>query len=123
MVAPDACLPDLGRCAVMGILNVTPDSFSDGGCYADTPSAVAHGLEMRAAGADWVDVGGVPFSPDARDVSVEELDGTTLSCPDEGWWFNLRPSNTEPFLRLNVEAKDPATMERVRDRVLDIVRV
>ena len=57
-----------------------------------------------------------------RDVSVEELDGTTLSCPDEGWWFNLRPSNTEPFLRLNVEAKDPATMERVRDRVLDIVR-
>jgi phosphomannomutase len=58
-----------------------------------------------------------------RDVSVEELDGTTLSCPDEGWWFNLRPSNTEPFLRLNVEAKDPATMERVRDRVLDIVRV
>jgi phosphomannomutase len=57
-----------------------------------------------------------------RDVSVEELDGTTLSCPDEGWWFNLRPSNTEPFLRLNVEAKDPATMEQVRDRVLGIVR-
>jgi len=41
----------------MGVLNVTPDSFSDGGCFADTPSAVAHGLQMHAAGADYVDIG------------------------------------------------------------------
>ena len=41
-------LPRPGRCIVMGVLNVTPDSFSDGGCFADTPSAVAHGLEMAA---------------------------------------------------------------------------
>nr|WP_286158894.1 hypothetical protein [Arthrobacter sp. EpRS71] len=38
------------------------------------------------------------------------------------WWFNLRPSNTEPFLRLNAEAKDRPTMEKIRDRVLALVR-
>ena len=41
---------------------------------------------------------------------------------DPMWWFNLRASNTEPLLRLNVEAADPATMARVRDEVLAIVR-
>ena len=41
---------------------------------------------------------------------------------EEGWWVNLRPSNTEPFLRLNLEAPDVATMERVRDEVLALVR-
>ena len=56
------------------------------------------------------------------DVTVEELDGTTFTSAAEGWWFNLRPSNTEPFLRLNVEAKDAETMQRVRDRVLELVR-
>ena len=38
------------------------------------------------------------------------------------WWFNLRPSNTEPLLRLNAEAADAATMERIRDEVLALVR-
>lgn len=55
-------------------------------------------------------------------VTVEDSDGTTFTHEGEGWWFNLRPSNTEPFLRLNVEAPDEATMERVRDRVLELVR-
>ena len=57
-----------------------------------------------------------------EDVTVEDSDGTTFTSAAEGWWFNLRPSNTEPFLRLNVEAPDTATMERVRDRVLGLVR-
>lgn len=38
------------------------------------------------------------------------------------WWFNLRPSNTEPLLRLNVEARDTATLEKIRDEVLALVR-
>ncbi|MFB9360019.1 dihydropteroate synthase, partial [Actinoplanes nipponensis] len=42
----------------MGVLNVTPDSFSDGGRYADVGAAVAHGLELRRAGADLIDIGG-----------------------------------------------------------------
>ena len=53
-------------------------------------------------------------------VSTDELDGLTVSGP--GWWFNLRPSNTEPLLRLNVEAGDEAEMASVRDEVLGIVR-
>lgn len=55
-------------------------------------------------------------------VDVEDSDGTTFTHRNEGWWFNLRPSNTEPFLRLNVEAPDAETMERVRDLALSLVR-
>ena len=54
------------------------------------------------------------------EVTMDDLDGLTVSAPD--WWFNLRPSNTEPLLRLNVEAVDRGTMESVRDEVLAIVR-
>jgi phosphomannomutase len=53
-------------------------------------------------------------------VGTDELDGLTVS--GDGWWFNLRPSNTEPLLRLNVEAPDEATLSDIRDRVLRIVR-
>lgn len=55
-------------------------------------------------------------------VEVSDMDGTTFEHKAEGWWANLRPSNTEPFLRLNLEAPDQATMERVRDQILKIVR-
>jgi dihydropteroate synthase len=61
-----------GRCAVMGVLNVTPDSFSDGGCYADADAAIAHGLEMAASGADYVDVGGESTRPGADRVDAHE---------------------------------------------------
>jgi phosphomannomutase len=53
-------------------------------------------------------------------VTVDELDGLTVGTP--GWWFNLRPSNTEPLLRLNVEAADEARMAEVRDEVLRIIQ-
>jgi len=52
-------------------------------------------------------------------VTTDELDGLTVSGP--GWWFNLRPSNTEPLLRLNVEAPDQPTLTGIRDQVLRIV--
>ncbi|MEY9841369.1 phosphomannomutase/phosphoglucomutase [Streptacidiphilus sp. EB103A] len=54
------------------------------------------------------------------EVTFDELDGMTVTTKD--WWFNLRASNTEPLLRLNVEARDEATMAKVRDEVLAIVR-
>lgn len=54
------------------------------------------------------------------DQSTDHLDGLTVSSDD--WWFNLRPSNTEPLLRLNVEATDAGMMAQVRDRVLSILR-
>jgi phosphomannomutase len=55
------------------------------------------------------------------DLEQDELDGLTVTSPD-GWWFNVRASNTEPLLRLNVEAPDEATMARVRDEVLGLIR-
>lgn len=55
-------------------------------------------------------------------VTVEDSDGTTFTHTEEGWWANLRPSNTEPFLRLNLEAPAASTMERVRDQILALVR-
>jgi phosphomannomutase len=53
-------------------------------------------------------------------VQLDELDGLTVTTPD--WWFNVRPSNTEPLLRLNAEARDEATMTKVRDEALAIIR-
>ncbi|MET9113854.1 phosphomannomutase/phosphoglucomutase [Streptomyces longwoodensis] len=57
---------------------------------------------------------------DREDVTLDELDGLTVSAAD--WWFNVRPSNTEPLLRLNAEARDEATMAAVRDEVLAVIR-
>jgi phosphomannomutase len=58
----------------------------------------------------------------ARDgVALDELDGLTVRFPN-GSWFNLRPSNTEPLLRLNVEARDTAAVEALRDEVLALIR-
>lgn len=62
---------------LMGIVNTTPDSFSDGGRFLDLDQAVAHGLSLRAAGADILDIGGESTRPGAATVSVqEELDRT-----------------------------------------------
>ncbi len=55
----------------MGVVNVTPDSFSDGGRYAVTDQAVAHGLALAAAGADFLDIGGEATNPRAQPVSAE----------------------------------------------------
>lgn len=64
-----------GRTLVMGILNVTADSFSDGGRWLDTDTAIARGLELVAEGADIVDVGGESTRPGSERVTVEvELD-------------------------------------------------
>ncbi len=53
-------------------------------------------------------------------VSTDDLDGMTVS--GDGWWFNLRPSNTEPLLRLNIEAADEVEVAAIRDEVLGLVR-
>jgi phosphomannomutase len=57
---------------------------------------------------------------DRPDVSVDHLDGLTVT--HDAWWFNVRPSNTEPLLRLNAEGKDTATMSQVRDEALAMIR-
>lgn len=60
------------RTQVMGILNVTPDSFSDGGDYLDQETAVAHGLQMAEEGADMIDIGGESTRPDSKAVPLAE---------------------------------------------------
>jgi dihydropteroate synthase len=64
--------PGIGRCRVMGVLNVTPDSFSDGGRYFDHQRAIEHGLGLLEAGVDVVDVGGESTRPGALRVDPEE---------------------------------------------------
>jgi dihydropteroate synthase len=66
---------DLSRVAIMGVLNVTPDSFSDGGAYLERERAVAHARAMVAEGADIIDVGGESTRPGAKSVSAaQEID-------------------------------------------------
>lgn len=65
-------LPEWDRCAVMGVVNVTPDSFSDGGRWFDTTAAVKRGLDLVAQGADLVDVGGESTRPGASRVDADE---------------------------------------------------
>jgi dihydropteroate synthase len=64
---------DLGsRTFIMGILNVTPDSFSDGGKFFKTEDAVAHAKQMEKDGADFVDIGGISTRPGSDEISVDE---------------------------------------------------
>ena len=63
---------DLSEPLIMGIVNVTPDSFSDGGRYAGTQEAIAHGLELLEQGADILDIGGESTRPGAAEVTEQE---------------------------------------------------
>ncbi|MGH8512814.1 MAG: dihydropteroate synthase, partial [Gammaproteobacteria bacterium] len=65
-------IPREGRPAIVGILNLTPDSFSDGGAYADADSAVRHACRIAAEGADIIDVGGESTRPGAEPVAAAE---------------------------------------------------
>lgn len=69
------CRLDLSRPRIMGVLNITPDSFSDGGDYLNTEQALQQGLQLIAEGADLIDIGGESSRPGADPVSTdEELD-------------------------------------------------
>jgi dihydropteroate synthase len=64
--------PRVDRCLVMGVVNVTPDSFSDGGRWFGADAAIGHGLELIAQGADIIDVGGESTRPGAQRIPVDE---------------------------------------------------
>jgi dihydropteroate synthase len=76
--SPDGKLPTAARCLVMGVVNVTPDSFSDGGTWLDPDKAIAHGLELASQGADIIDVGGESTRPGAQRVPMAEELGRVL---------------------------------------------
>ena len=71
MPVPDLLAP-LATPRVMGVVNVTPDSFSDGGRWVEADAAIAHGLDLLAAGADLLDIGGESTRPGATRPLVEE---------------------------------------------------
>lgn len=77
----------------MGVLNVTPDSFSDGGAYADARAAIAHGRAMAAAGADIIDVGGESTRPGAprvgADVERERVVPVVAALAAEGYFVSI----------------------------------
>jgi dihydropteroate synthase len=66
------------RTVIMGVLNATPDSFSDGGLYLNPASAIARGVELARQGADWIDVGGESTRPGSRPLTAEEELGRVL---------------------------------------------
>ncbi len=92
-------LSGLQRCLVMGVLNVTPDSFSDGGEFLDAGAAVAHGLAMVAEGADLVDVGGESTRPGAQRVDAARETRRVL-----------------PVVRALAEAGVPVSIDTMRAR-------
>src|SRR3972149_2975503 len=93
------------RTLVMGILNVTPDSFSEQGTYFDRKAAIARGLEMEREGADLLDIGGESTRPGSLPVEeVEEMDRTipVIDTFDrQGMWIPLRSSakKEQPYER------------------------
>jgi dihydropteroate synthase len=95
-----AGLPELSRPLVMGVVNVTPDSFSDGGLYGTTDAAIQHGFELREQGADVLDIGGESTRPGAtRPLVAEELDRVV------------------PVIRALVEQDVPVSVDTMRSEV------
>ncbi|MDQ1537463.1 MAG: phosphomannomutase [Actinomycetota bacterium] len=123
MLAAMHVLAALGEQA--GPLSELVAEFSRYSASGEINSTVADADAATADVRDWALAIGLETAGLAGgdDLEFDELDGMTVTHGgDPMWWFNLRASNTEPLLRLNVEASDQATMERIRDDVLSIVR-
>jgi phosphomannomutase len=114
---------DTGMLAAMHVLAALGEQSRALSELAAAYSRYAASGEINSTVADAADrTAAVRKAYEEQDgVTVDELDGLTVTLPD-GAWFNLRASNTEPLLRLNVEAADAARMAELRDRVLELVR-
>ncbi len=109
---------DSGMLAALHTLSAlghAPEGTSLSSLLAEYDRYVQSG-EINSTVADAAGISAKVAQTYADSAEIDHLDGLTVSTTD--WWFNLRASNTEPLLRLNVEAKDEATMRRVRDDVL-----
>lgn len=101
-----ACLPDLGRrTLLMGILNVTPDSFSDGGRFLAIEDALAHAAQLMDEGADILDIGGESTRPQSVPVTPDEEQARILPV-----LMALRPMAEARGVRLSVDTRNAATM-------------
>lgn len=103
---------DLSRPNVMGIVNVTPDSFSDGGQHHTTPAALAHAEQLLKEGADMLDIGGESTRPGAPAVSLEDELARVLPVVREALQWQVP---------LSVDTYKPQVMQAVLDAGVDIV--
>ena len=103
---------DLARPRVMGIVNVTPDSFSDGGLHGDTAAALAHCEQLLAEGADILDIGGESSRPGAAAVPLEQELARVLPVIQGAMTLGVP---------LSVDTVKPEVMQRVLDLGADIV--
>ena len=108
-----AALLQLDRPLVMGILNVTPDSFFDGGRFRNLESALAHATKMREDGADIIDVGGESTRPNADEVSVEEELNRVLPV--------IRAIRRDPEIPISVDTSKADVMRAVSSEDVDLI--
>lgn len=99
---------------VMGILNVTPDSFSDGGRYLNPEAAVMRASEMIQEGADWIDVGGESTRPGAEDISVREESLRVFPVIEE-------LTRLHPGIPVSIDTRKPAVAEGAVERGASII--
>ncbi|MEO8476266.1 MAG: dihydropteroate synthase [Actinomycetota bacterium] len=127
----DRVFPLGERTLLMGVVNVTPDSFSDGGLFMETDDAVMHGLQLSGEGADILDVGGESTRPGAQPVSIDEetarvvpvIERLRAEAPHAAISVDTRhPEVARAALAAGAHivndvtaAKDPGTIEAVRD--------
>ena len=105
-----------GQPMVMGIVNVTPDSFSDGGQFATTDTAIAHGRRLLEEGAHILDIGGESTRPGADTVSVEDEKARVVPVIE-----GLRDAAAKAGAYLSVDTRNAATMAAVIEAGADII--
>jgi len=98
----------------MGILNVTPDSFSDGGKYSSVDKAVKAALRMVDQGADIIDIGGESTRPGALQISVDEEISRTLPVV-EGLASSMAHRRTEPIVQISIDTRKPEVAKAAID--------
>lgn len=106
---------DLSKIPVlMGVVNVTPDSFSDGGAFLDVDKAVAHALKLEREGAQILDVGGESTRPGAKPVSLEDEQARVLPVIE-----GLKKAGTKALI--SVDTRNADTMQKSIDVEADII--
>ncbi|MBA3527810.1 MAG: phosphomannomutase/phosphoglucomutase [Propionibacteriaceae bacterium] len=111
---------DTGMLAALHVLSLVGSSSSTMSELAARSARYTESGEINSTVADTERVIELLEMKFANRTTFDRTDGLTAAAPD--WWFNVRPSNTEPLLRLNVEARDPEQMVAVRDDVLALIR-
>lgn len=125
----------MSELTIIGILNVTPDSFSDGGCYLDTKAAIEKGLSLVAQGADMLDIGAESSNPDGEKISaqteIERLTPVIKALKKEGVLISVdtyKPEVMRHVISLGVDMinditslRNPDAIEVVREAAIPVV--